>query len=131
MHNIITHNISETSHAYTYIKSKIKKNNGRIDIWALRARYHNPEMQDMYINKTKKMFETLSYRNERAMKFEVCNRKFQNAVNILDSYNCTIHNEDVLDLLWVKLNNTELAMFVASIKVDYRRNHQKYTEIMQ
>ena len=35
VHNIITHKISETSHAYTYIKPKIKKNNGRIDIEAL------------------------------------------------------------------------------------------------
>ena len=49
VHNIITHNISETSHAYTYIKPKTKKNNGRIDIEALRARYHNQKMQDMYI----------------------------------------------------------------------------------
>ena len=69
MHNIITHNILETSHEYMYIKPKIKKNNGLIDIKELRARYHNPEMQDMYINDGKKMSETLSYKNERAMKF--------------------------------------------------------------
>ena len=30
---------------------------------------------------------------------------------------CT--KKDVVDLLWMKLNNAELAMFVASIKVDY------------
>ena len=30
-----------------------------------------------------------------------------------------------------KLNNAALTMFVASIKVDYRRNRQKYTEILQ
>ena len=35
VHNIITRNISETSHAYTYIKPKINKNNGQIDIEAL------------------------------------------------------------------------------------------------
>ena len=63
VHNIITRNISETSHAYTYIKPKIKKNNGWIDIEELQARYHNPEMQDMYINKAKKTLETLYYRN--------------------------------------------------------------------
>ena len=131
MHNIITHKILETSHAYTYIKPKIKKNNGKVEIESLQARYHNLEMQDMCINKAKKMFETLFYRNERAVQFEVFNRKFQNEVNILDSYGCTMHNEDFVDLLWVKLNNTELAMFVASIKVDYRRNRQKYTEILQ
>ena len=39
------------------------------------------------------------------MKFEIFNRKFQNEVNILDSYGRTMHNEDVVDLLWKKLNN--------------------------
>ena len=42
-----------------------------------------------------------------------------------------MHNEDVVDLLWTKLNNAELAMFVASIKVDYHRNHQKCIDILQ
>ena len=42
-----------------------------------------------------------------------------------------MHKKDVVDLLWMKLNNAELAMFVASIKVDYRRNCQKYTDILQ
>ena len=72
-----------------------------------------------YINEAKKTLETLSYRNERAMKFEVFKSRFQNAVNILDSYGRTMHKKDVVDLLWMKLNNAELAMFVASIKVDY------------
>ena len=88
-------------------------------------------MQHMYINYARKTLETISYRNERAMKFEVFNNKFQNAVNILDIYGRNTHNEEVVDLLWKKLNNSELAMFVASIKVDYRRNRQKYTNIVQ
>ena len=88
-------------------------------------------MQYMYINEDKKTLDTLSYRNERAIKLEVFNSKFQNSVNILDSYGCTMHNKDVIDLLWNKLNNSELAMFVASIKVDYCRNHHKYTYILQ
>ena len=62
-------------------------------------------MQDIYINEAKKALETLSYKNERAMKFEVFNSKFKNAVNILDSYGRTMHNKDVVDLLWKKLNN--------------------------
>ena len=59
------------------------------------------------------------------MKFEVFNIKFQNEVNILGSYGRTMHNKDVVDLLWTKLNNVELAMFVASIKINYCRNRQK------
>ena len=66
-HNIITRNISENSHAYTYIKPKINKKNGRIYIKALQDRYHNPEMQDMYIDEAKKTLDILSYRNERAI----------------------------------------------------------------
>ena len=85
----------------------------------------------MYINEARKSLETLYYRNGRAMKLEVFNRSFQNSVNILDSYGCTMHNKDVIDLLWKKLNNAELAMFVASIKEDYCRNRHKYTYILQ
>ena len=62
-------------------------------------------MQDMYIKKSKKPLETLSYKNERAMKFEVFNSKIQNAVNILDSYGHTIHNKDAVNLLYMKLKN--------------------------
>ena len=47
MHNTTTRNILETSHAYTYIKPKIKKNYVQIDIEALLARYHKPSTQDM------------------------------------------------------------------------------------
>ena len=42
------------------IKRKKKKHNGLIDIEALQASYHNPEMQEMYINNAGKMLETLS-----------------------------------------------------------------------
>ena len=131
VHNIITRNISKTSHAYTYIKANIKKKNGRIDTKALQARYHNLAMQDMYINEAKKTLETLSYRNDRAMKFKVFNSKFQNKVNILDSYGCTVHKKDVVDLLWTELNNAELTMFVALTKVYYCSNCQIYTKILQ
>ena len=85
VHNIVTRKISETSHAYTYIKPKFKKNNGQIDIEALRARYHNPDMQDISINEARKMLETLTYRNARAVKFEIFNSKFKNVFNSLDS----------------------------------------------
>ena len=61
-------------------------------------------MQYIYINEAKKTLDTPSYRNGRAMKFEVFNRKFQNAVNILYSYGRTMHNKDVVDLLWTKFS---------------------------
>ena len=39
--------------------------------------------------------------------------------------------KDIVDMLWTELKNSELAMFVTSIKVDYLGNPQKYTEILQ
>jgi len=131
VHNIITRNISETSHAYTYIKPSIRKNDGRTDMVALKARYQNPAMQDMYINEAKKTIETIAYKNERAMKFEIFSGKLQNAVNVLETYGRGMHNEDIVDMLWTKLQSADLAMFVSSLKVDYRRNRQDYTEILQ
>ena len=131
VHNIITRNISETSHSYTYIKPEIKKTNSQIDIEALKSRYFNPEMQERYIHKAEKTLEILSNRNERTMKSDVFNRKFQNKINILNRDGHTIHNKEFIDLFWKKLNNTELEMFVDSIKVDYHRNHQKYINILR
>ena len=60
VHNIITCNILETSHAYTYIKTNIRNNDGRVDTEALKYRYQNPDIQDMYINE-KKTLVLMSY----------------------------------------------------------------------
>ena len=131
VHNIITRNISESSDAYTYIKPRIKETNGRVDIKALKSRYQNAAMQDMYINEAKKTLAIISYKSERAMKFEVFSGKFQNAVNILETYGRGMHNDDIVDLVWTKLQNADLSLFVSSLQVDYRRNRQPYTEILQ
>ena len=81
VHSIITRNISENSHAYMYTKSNIN-------------------VRHVELNKAKKTLGTLYYNNERAMKFEVFTSKFQNEVNILDSHGLTMHNKDIIDLLW-------------------------------
>ena len=70
VHGAILCNISESSDAYTYVKTNIRLDDGRIDIKALRARYENPAMQDMHINEAKKTLANIPYRNERAMTFE-------------------------------------------------------------
>ena len=65
------------------------------------------------------------------MKFEVFSGKFQNAINVLSMYGRAMHNEDIVDLLWPKIQSADLAMFLSSLKVDYRRNRQVYTDILQ
>ena len=46
VHNIILHNIADGSDAFTYVKPYPKKDDGRLDIQALRGRYENADMQE-------------------------------------------------------------------------------------
>ena len=52
-------------------------------------------MHERYINKSKRTLETLTYRNERALKFEKFVAKFVKAVDELDKRNRGMHNVDV------------------------------------
>ena len=126
VHNIIMCNNSETLHAYTYIKTRIRKNNGLVYMGALKARYQNQAMQYMYINEAKKALENISYKKKRAIKLEIFSGKFQNALNILETYGHIMNNEDIVDMMWPKLQIAYLSMFVLSLKVEYRRNRQNY-----
>ena len=87
LHNIILHNIADGSDAFTYVKPCLKKDNGRLDIQALKGRYINATMHDQYINEAKRTLEILTYRNERALKFEKFVAKFVKAVDELDKRN--------------------------------------------
>ena len=39
VHGVILRNIAESSDAYTYVKTNIRRDDGRVNITALRARY--------------------------------------------------------------------------------------------
>ena len=54
VHGVILRNIASSSDAYTYVRTNIRRDDGRVDITALRARYENAAMQDMNINEVKK-----------------------------------------------------------------------------
>ena len=99
VHGVILRNIAEYSDAYTYVKTNIRLDDGRVDIKALRARYENPEMQDMHINEPKKTLANIAYRNERAMTFEKFVATFQKEIDDLEMYGRGMHNCDIVDLL--------------------------------
>ena len=44
-------------------KPCLEKDDGRLDIQALRGEYENAAMHEQYINKAKRTLETLTYRN--------------------------------------------------------------------
>ena len=131
VHNIIPRNISEMLHAYTYIKPSIRNKDKRINMEDLKYRYQNPDMQDMYINKVKQTLENISYKSKRAIKIGIFSGKFQNAVNVLETYVRRMNNEYIVDMMWLKLHSADLSIFVSSLKVDYIHNIQNYTDILQ
>ena len=50
VHQIIIRNVAEDSDAYTYIKPKVNREDGRADIKALENRYENPATKQERIN---------------------------------------------------------------------------------
>ena len=62
------------------------------------------------------------------MTFEKFVATFQKEFDNLEMYECGMHNGDIVDLLWIKMGNTELVPYVVSMKVHYqavRRGYKK------
>ena len=117
VHGVILRNIAESSDAYTYVKTNIRQYDGRVDITALRARYENPAMQDMHINEAKKNLANITYRNKQAMTFEKLMATFKKAIDDLEMCGRGMHDGDIVDLIWTKMGNPEIASYVVSTKV--------------
>ena len=66
------------------MKTYIKNDYVKAYIKALRSRYENFTMKEQYVIKEKRTIETLQYRNERAMMFEMFVRNLVQAVNELE-----------------------------------------------
>ena len=78
-------------------------------------------MKEQYINEAKRTLESMTYRNERAMKFEKFVAKFVKAVADLERFNRGMHNGDVVDLIWKKMTNPDLSQYVTALKVQFQR----------
>ena len=65
-------------------------------------------MHEQYINEAKITLETLTYRNEGALKSENFVAKFVKAVDELDKRNRGLYNADVVDMICKKVTNSEL-----------------------
>ena len=119
-HVVILRNIAEYSDAYTYVKTNIRQDDGKVDITALRAIYENVAKQDMHINEAKKTLLNTTYRNEGDITFEKFVATFQKAIDDLEMYECGMHNGDIVDLFWTKMGNPEIAPYVVFVKVHYQ-----------
>ena len=88
-------------------------------------------MHEQYINEAKRTLDTLTYRNERALKFENFVAKFVKAVDELDKKNRGLHNADVVDMIWKKVTNPDLNQYVVAMKVQFQREPRNYQEVLQ
>ena len=52
-------NITVSSDAYTYVKTNIRRDDGRVNITAFRARYENAAMQDKHITRRRRLLSIL------------------------------------------------------------------------
>ena len=73
----------------------------------------------------------MTYRNERALKFEKFVAKFVKAVDELDKRNRGMHNADVVDMIWNKVTNLELNQYVFPLKVQFQSEPRNYQESLQ
>ena len=70
VHQLILRNVNEDSDAYTYITPLLRRRDGRLDILALRDKYHNDATKQAIINSAKATLSHLRYKNERSFSFE-------------------------------------------------------------
>ena len=124
-------NISEDSDAYTYIKPLLRHEDGRRDIKALRSRYLNTSTRQTTINEANQVLDNLTYRNKRAMTFEKFSSKLQNALNDLEDCGRPVHDGDIVDKLWGRIQNSDLTTYMTALKIEYMRNQRDYRLILQ
>ena len=83
------------------------------------------------LTKPRGPLETLTYRNEQALKFEKFVARFVKAVGELDKRNRELHNADVVGMIWKKVTNPELNQYVVALKVQFQREPHNYQEVLQ
>jgi len=128
VHQIILRNVHEDSDAYVYLKPLLRRQDGSLDIQALRGRYQSEASVQAIINNAKSVLCNLRYKNERSFSFERFSAKLQKAHDDLEEAGRQVHNGDIVDALWQSI---ELQAYLASLKVDYQRRNRDYKLILQ
>lgn len=131
VHQIILQNVHEDSDAYTYINPLLRSRDGRKDMLALCDRYSSEATKQAIINQAKATLEMMKYRNERSFSFEKFSAKLQKAYDKLEEHGREVHNGDIVDALWTKLQDSSLQTYLASLRVEYQRSPRTYKLILQ
>ena len=97
----------------------------------LNSEIDSTSTQQETINEANQVLDNLVYRNERSMTFEKFSSKLQNALNDLADCGRPVHDGDIVDKLWGRIQNSDLVTYVAALKIEYTRNQRDYKEILQ
>ena len=65
------------------------------------------------------------------MSFEKFSGLLKKAVDTLAECDRTPHNGDLVDGLWTRIQNPELAPYVSALKVQYQMNGRTFQELLQ
>ena len=117
--------------AYTYIKPLLWKRKGRLDMNLLKERYSSNATKQCIINAAKSTLDNLTYKNECSFSFERFSSSIQKAYESLEKHERKVHNGDIIDGLWPKIQDSTLHTYLASLKVNYLRNPRDYKAILQ
>ena len=74
---------------------------------------------------------TISYRNERAMKFEKFVFQFLKSVDDPGKRGRGLHNTDIVEIILKKTMNTELRQYVTALKVQFQHFPRPYQKVLQ
>ena len=73
----------------------------------------------------------MRYKSKRSFSFEKFSSKLQKAYDELEEHGRGVHNGDIIDALWDRIQSTDLHSYVSLLKVDYQRNPRSYKLILQ
>ena len=110
-----------------WLKDLQKKNDGRQDMAALRSHYRGAGNQSRRINQAKKLFETLHYKTERALKFSDFISKAKKMFNIYEDCNEPQPESVKLRFLWEKLDSPYLQGAIEAMRAQLGQNELAWT----
>lgn len=105
--------------AEQYLKSLAKKENGRLDMIALRSHYGGEGNISHRIGEAERLMQSLHYKGERSMPFSRFLEHLQKMFNIYEREGEPLEESAKIRTLFSKIQSSTLAGAVASLKVKY------------
>eukprot|EP00980_Cylindrotheca_fusiformis_P012085 scaffold2915_cov53-Cylindrotheca_fusiformis.AAC.1 len=97
----------------------------------LRDRFANEATKQVLINEAKATLATLRYKSEKSFSFEKFSAKLKKAYDDLEANGRKVHNGDIVDGLWAKIQDGDLQTFIDALQIDYAKTPVDYKEILQ